>query len=71
MNMPRKKTIAKRTAANIKPVTLKASPAQERAWSNAAAQSNMSRQGWCMVILDAAAGLSILAAQLKRVVKIG
>ena len=71
MVMERKKTIPKRTAANIKPVTLKASPAQERAWANAAAKSNMSRQGWCMAILDAAAGLSILAAHLKRVIKLG
>ena len=70
--MPRKKTVPDqvRTAKNIRPVTLKASPAQVRAWENAAVDAGMSRQGWAMAILDAASGLSKLARHLRNVVRL-
>lgn len=69
MSIPRKQTRDPRTTDNRRTVNLKVSPTQIRAWENAAARSQMSRQAWCMAILDAAAGSSELPEHLKRVVK--
>lgn len=51
-----------------RPVTLKASPAQVKAWERAAKRANMSRQAWCKAVLDVAAGASDLPEHLSRVV---
>jgi len=69
MSIPRKQTRDARTADNRRTVNLKVSPTQVRGWDNAAARSQMSRQAWCMAILDAAAGCSELPDHLKRVLK--
>ena len=69
MNLPRKETRDARSADNRVTVNLKISPTQKRAWDNAAARSQMSRQAWCMAILDAAAGSSELPDHLRRVLK--
>ncbi len=47
-------------------VTLKAGGDQIAAWQASADASKMSRQAWCKVVLDAAAGLSELPEHLRR-----
>jgi hypothetical protein len=57
------------TRDETRPVTLKAALAQVEAWEEAAAAAGMSRQAWCMAILDCAAGRSALPEQIRRLTR--
>ncbi len=56
-----------RTTVSTLTVTVKCTGTQSIGWSRAAGAAGITRQPWCRIVLDAAAGFEGLARQLARI----